>query len=529
MPPLAWLAYRTERGERWIVYHGRFLETGEQFFIEGAWDGPFTGGAIDRAKSVFGSGGVISDGHPTFVSSTATTDCLYHNDNRESFAVSNSLPLLLAFSDDELRADVFEYSDINWSIRDGIRNYRSTVPTKNGHLRRVIFQNICVTEEGVFLVDKPLPPDFLDFQAYRDYLADSLKTLFDNARDPRRRRVMKVFSTQSKGYDSTAINALAQPFGVDAVFTCTESKEISTFYRAKQQKTPSDDGTPICDVLGLSCVGIDRREFERGLTDEELYWAAGDHFYDLNLHGIEKYVEEPTLLLTGTMGEMWYTLESAGEWRTHFIDDQLKSWDLQGHGLSERRLQSGFVQVAVPTIGARRRPAVQKITESEQMKPWRLGGSYDRPIPRRIGEEAGVPRDCFGQHKLASIVHLPMPSVPVSSELRKRYFRFLKEGNLLGWFGIGALPVMQRLNNWIYWRNPNRYFRDWRNHRVCYYAARLWLRLFNKQLCIKPVGMWLNSALYVFCVNSVRMRYRHYFAKARVVAESEGERDVTLN
>jgi hypothetical protein len=40
------------------------------------------------------------------------------------------------------------------------------------------------------------------------------------------------------------------------------------------------------------------------------------------------------------------------------------------------------------------------------MKPWRLGIEYDRPIPRRIAEEAGVRRDAFGIQKMA--VTVPM-------------------------------------------------------------------------------------------------------------------------
>ena len=33
------------------------------------------------------------------------------------------------------------------------------------------------------------------------------------------------------------------------------------------------------------------------------------------------------------------------------------------------------------------------------MKPWSVAKSYDRPIARRIAEEAGVPRHLFGQVK----------------------------------------------------------------------------------------------------------------------------------
>jgi hypothetical protein len=42
------------------------------------------------------------------------------------------------------------------------------------------------------------------------------------------------------------------------------------------------------------------------------------------------------------------------------------------------------------------------------MRPWALErGGYDRPIPRRIVEEAGIPRDAFGQIKrMAAMPHV---------------------------------------------------------------------------------------------------------------------------
>lgn len=45
------------------------------------------------------------------------------------------------------------------------------------------------------------------------------------------------------------------------------------------------------------------------------------------------------------------------------------------------------------------------------MRPWSVGGSYDRPLPRRIAEESGLPRDRFGVRKVASShSHLTEPS-----------------------------------------------------------------------------------------------------------------------
>ena len=39
---------------------------------------------------------------------------------------------------------------------------------------------------------------------------------------------------------------------------------------------------------------------------------------------------------------------------------------------------------------------------SDEMKEWSVGGEYDRPIPRRIVEEAGIARESFGMKKMAS-------------------------------------------------------------------------------------------------------------------------------
>jgi hypothetical protein len=63
------------------------------------------------------------------------------------------------------------------------------------------------------------------------------------------------------------------------------------------------------------------------------------------------------------------------------------------------RLRVGFIHLPAAACGALHRPAIQRITFSKEMKSWSLGGNYDRPIARRIVEEAGVPRELFGQHK----------------------------------------------------------------------------------------------------------------------------------
>lgn len=81
-----------------------------------------------------------------------------------------------------------------------------------------------------------------------------------------------------------------------------------------------------------------------------------------------------------------------------------RPWTRYALGLSslEFRLRSGHFVLAPPCIAARHNRAIYDIAMSAAMRPWSVGGDYDRPIPRRIAEEAGVARERFGTRKLAT-------------------------------------------------------------------------------------------------------------------------------
>ena len=508
LPPLAWLAWRPKGHPDVHVVHGRDVETRPHFFAEGVWGGPYPEGGMHQAESVFGSGAVFGQECVTFVSSSATTDYLYYREDSNRFSVSNSLPVLLAHVDDELQPSFAGYGEINRSIQDGVHDYLDTIPTVRGSVKRVLWWNIRISGEGTYLIEKSAPPKFADFSAYQDYLSTTIKGLFENARHPDRKQPLVIFSTQSRGYDSTAANALAAPLGIDRVFTSPESKEKSSFHFHGGANNPSDDGTSICKALGLECTPISRRcAFERDVPNEQYYWAGHDNNQDFNLHEIQRHIAAPTLLLTGHLGESWYTPKIAGARYSSMNNDALYCWSQAGHGLGEVRLSARFIQVAVPFIGARNRADIFRITESDEMAPWRLNTSYDRPIPRRIAEAAGVPRELFGQVKLASIVHLPTPNVPVTPALRAEFFRHLLDNRLLGPIGVRLLPVVQRLNNWIYWNNPGRYFNNRRRHPLLWYAGYAYAKLFGAPPRFRMIWSRLDSHLYAFCVNKVRGEY----------------------
>jgi hypothetical protein len=522
LSPLSWVAMISPGTSAVSLVHGRFVETQPGFFVEGAWAGEFADGRMQDSDTVFGSGGTLAGGGLSFVSSIATTDFIYYSKRPHTTAVSNSLPLLLAALEDGLTPECTEYSLINMSILQGIRNYRPEIPTHSGQVQRLMHGNLRVDQNGIERIEKPLPPHFHDFASYRDHLQDRIGKLFANARHSARKWPLQIYSTQSKGYDSTAVNALATPFGIDMTFTSPGSKERGAFYRGQQAELPSDDGTPVCEVLGLPCTTIDRLRFRRDLTNEHFYWAGLDNNQDLNLHQIQSFVDRPTLLLTGNLGEIWYTREAIGKARLQTVNDELIRWDQAGHGLGEVRLKAGMIQVAVPFIGARRREEILQITGSAEMDAYRLGGAYDRPIPRRIAEEAGVPRKTFGQVKLASIVHLATPNLPVTEELRQAFFEHLRAYRLLGPLGISFLPVVQHINSQIYWKNPIRYFNNRSKHPLLWYSGYAWTRVSGQPLRFPMLWREVDSFLYAFCVNRVRDEYAVHPIAIKPAANASG-------
>ena len=479
-----------------VVDHGTWVECRPGFFVEGAWGGPFEAGKLDRTEVVFGSGAVVRQDAVCFVSAVATTDYLYYRPVENGVTVANSLSLLLAATDDRLDPGFPDYHRINESLTRGIFEYRSEIPTAGGKVYRLIHWNLSCSPGSLAREPKPEPPAFGGYQDYRSYLDQSYQLLARNARDPGRTRPLKLYSTQSRGYDTTAINVVAAPEGLDGVFTITRGKgRLGASHE-------NDDGTEIARQLGLApIISIDRDHYRTDPGQEVYLHASISENQDANLHEITRHLKPPALLLTGTLGEIWYTRRC---WVTEHSDTMhpgLARWDLGTHGLTEVRLRAGYVQAALPFLGARRRDRIVAITESEEMAPWRLGNDYDRPIPRRMGESAGIARESFGRTKIASVVEWAIPNLPSDGELRREYLEFLETNRLLSRWKLPLLPALRRFNQKV--------SRFWWRH---YWLLRYPLGAAYRALGVYPtppiMGRAIRGSLFAFAVNRVATEYK---------------------
>ena len=391
LPRLSWCVCIREHEEVAHIRHGSWVETRDDGFIEGAWDGPFEAYRFDEAFMLAGSGGRVVDGTILFASPGHMGERLYSLSVANELYVSNSFTFLLSQAGQDLDIHYPNYFfDFLNHHQSGIRITNKPIRIRGG---RYVYRHDCCNilvkpDLTITRIEKNPGDPPMDYSDYVAFLERTSRSICENARHPARKQPYRPLTTISQGYDSTAVSVLAGRAGC---------REAVTFLKSVSDDGYVDDsGTAIAGYLGLQTTEYERLDFNKlsGLPTAEFY---------LNPFGVTEALAvmqdqfAGSLLMTGIFGDyVWSTDRQSGlpllqEPNTDFLNPAI-SW-------AEFRLRVGFIHLPAPACGAIHRPAIQRITQSREMTPWSLGGSYDRPIARRIVEEAGVPRELFGQHK----------------------------------------------------------------------------------------------------------------------------------
>ena len=389
IPRLAWCA-RVRRGAMTVrVDHGPGVETRPNGFFEGAWNGAFADMNPSRATACFGSGGELRADRVCFVTPTHMLERIHAIEGSDELIVSNSLPFVLAAAGETLDPSYkFYHFDLMTNMR-GYRRYLPSVRLQSGRALRVFFHcNVLVAGDLTVRTEaKNLPPMFANYDAYLAYLRSVVKDVQANAQDSARRTVYRPLATISSGYDSPAVARLATEAG------CAEA---ITFGSARPGYEEEDDsGRDIAAVLGLSV-----REFDR-LTYRSMDSFPEAEFLAYGAGGEEVVFAPLTDVLTGRVLYTGYLGDAVWSRVSRRVNTELLMLYPGGSSLGEFRLRSGFIHFPLPTVGYIRHPSIYAISNSAELAPWALGNDYDRPIPRRLIEEIGVPRAAFGRTKKA--------------------------------------------------------------------------------------------------------------------------------
>jgi len=217
-----------------------------------------------------------------------------------------------------------------------------------------------------------------------------MEGILRNAADPARaHQRYRPLATLSQGYDSLALAVLVKRLG---------GTEAMTFRRQNPRHAPKNDsGLDIGRYLGFDVTEYDALQFRKlpGLPEAE-FFACPDGS-DVVLAPVEAQLAG-TVFITGRHGDCVFSLH-----RSRILSDlRIATTALAGMTMNEFRLRVGFVQYVPLFMAAQHIYAIHAISTAPEMKPWSIGGLYDRPIARRIVEEAGIPRDWFGRRKMAS-------------------------------------------------------------------------------------------------------------------------------
>jgi hypothetical protein len=253
-----------------------------------------------------------------------------------------------------------------------------------------------------------------DVEAYLQLLENVVRRVIDNANAPeRQRKRYRPVAMISRGYDSSAVAAIARKVGC---------REAVTFLRSdspREKRYADDSGKAIAELLGYDRIDT----FERNdafrhpeFRAEEFYvepWGAdrGNVVMADRLAG--------SLLLSGRSGEAIWT--RGQRFRRGLPDFRYPSDMLAGCALGEFRMRMGFLHFAPATIALYHARKIHAWNASRELERWSIGGDYDKPMARRILEEAGVPRHLFGQKKMGG----PEQPPPVTSARRRRLPRWL--------------------------------------------------------------------------------------------------------
>lgn len=412
LPKLAWAAAIHRGQPRVRLLHGPSVELRENAFFEGAWDGRFEDFAFDSALSCMGSGGRLENGRAVFVAPSHKLEWIQSVATAGALYISNSLAFLLVLAGEELDCNYPNYFfDYLRYFREGLTTQNRPIRLRSGNNAYLhICCNIAVDPAlNVVAIPKPVPSPFTDYLDYADFLETTARRLAQNAVHPRRAILYPPVAAISRGYDSVAVAALAARAGCRRAVTFRHSGALSI----------DDSGAAIAAALGMTVTEYDRAAYPAAGPLPEVEFYPCMRLAAKALCVMEDQLQA-SLFFHGQAGEDYWDIGWEAGWPAL---QEPGATTMAGANITEFRLRLGAVFCPLATCGAIHAPAIARLGRSPEMAPWSIPGtSYNRPVPRRLAEDRGVPRHLFGQHKVGGGPNIGPLGLCPQSEADFRHF-----------------------------------------------------------------------------------------------------------
>jgi hypothetical protein len=381
LPPLAWVA--RVHGRQIEVDCGTSVRCEESGFFEGTWVGPAGLESVLESTAPFGTG-LVARGPDLFAIPPGHTMALLFSWRREGeLLIANTLVGLLTKAGVELLPDT-DYQGLFARTAHGLRANPTALPTSGGPAEYHLFENLRILPGGHLEQSrKPRERPFVSFDDYVKRLDAALASALVNASG------YEPVIALSSGYDSPAVAVLAARHGLRRALTFRESRP-PTFTR-----DPTDSGEAIARRLGLEVQFFDRTEYvRRADLPEAEFMATGYTGEEVPYVAFEHELRHKVMLTGGLGGWTWL--------RSKVPSPELGRKDFSACSVTEFRLRLDMIDLPIPMLGMTELESVVAISRSPEMRPWSIGGYYDKPIPRRILEQAGFARGSFASSKRAA-------------------------------------------------------------------------------------------------------------------------------
>ena len=416
-PKLAWYATWKKGGDTMQVLCGSGVEVREDRLFEGVWDGDFEEGAFDHSAAFFGSGLVLRGKEVVLVPTVGNYERIYVTADSNSAAqcASNSLLCWLTQRGEKLDSNRPDYYTDLCQING--KGHMQTLPylelSNAGKVGLVNLSSWIIGEKKSWRETPRKGPSFsANFESYRLFLSESMKRILSNASSRHRKTALTVRTAVSEGFDSVAVSSLAAELGV--------KNGISVLGR--------EDARAIGKKLGLKMTTRHRARCWLYPT-----WKTQE-FHALPIGqqrplGLFESIQEDSILFSGHLGDSVWSMDPG------FTGDSMirKSFSsiLGGNSILEHRLRIGLFVIPIPGIGYWHWSTINEISTSPEMQKFMnrgdldsiYGGKYSRPIPRRIGLEAGLSWNDFGIKKIAGGIAVPDVFVGISEISFRRYLK----------------------------------------------------------------------------------------------------------
>lgn len=390
IPKLSWHLQVVKGKTIAFLEHGSDVEVSEFYFFEGAWDGNLEELKFDESIFFLGTGGKCIEDRIKLATPNHTLERIYCIQILETLHFSNSLPFILQRTNSDTDKSFYHYEEYFSSILKGLKQYRKEIPLANARSLRLFYScNILINDNlNIDIEEKNTSSDFGNFAYYFKTIDEYLSRFVKNINSKYRSTNYKLVTTISNGYDAAACSVMAKRHGCDIAVTFNQPK-----------KYEDDCGESIAKNLGFK--EIIKRNANAYLHNDQLletqYICSGELGTGIVFSAFDDIFQNSVVFFGERGDKIW-----AKNWPSvnnhYFFDNEIYA----GTSLIESRLRLGYILMPLPLYGADNWQSINKISNSEEMTPYSIGGDYDRPIPRRIIEEAGVSRNMFGIKKIGA-------------------------------------------------------------------------------------------------------------------------------